>query len=294
MTQTPGSGNGDAALQAALRRLLAPLARLAVSRGMPHAVLDELLRQALVKAADDSLREVSPNRRVSRISTTTGLHRREASRLLQALRDGEHAAAVPRPSRASQVLAHWLSSPAFTDRRGRPRVLPRQGPAPSFETLAREITRDVHPRGVLDELVRLGMVEVDAARDKVRLAAGAAVPRGDQPRMLEFLAANGGDHLAGAVDNVLGTGRRHFEQAVFADSLGVRSLDEVRPLVSGQWQALLKALVPALEGLVERDQGRADATHRLRIGLYTYDDGPAAARRPDPEHHSPAPQDQAP
>jgi len=278
------------ALLAALVRLMAPLARLAVAQGVPHATLEELLKQSLVRAADQAHADLAPHRRVSRISTTTGIHRREATRLLQALRAGPAPAAPERRSRASEVLAHWLSSPEYRDRRGRPRSLPRQGDAPSFESLARAITRDVHPRGMLEEMLRLRMVTLDLRTDRVTLAADAATPRADAQRMLQFLADNVGDHLDGAVDNVLADGRRHFEQALFAEGLSPRSMDEVRREVSAQWQGLLRAMVPALEALVERDEGAVDATRRLRIGLYTFEQTlPDAPTPGDPAAKDPTP-----
>jgi len=39
-----------------------------------------------------------------------------------------------------------------------------------FEALAQSITRDVHPRSMLDELVRLGLVQHDEDLDSVSLA----------------------------------------------------------------------------------------------------------------------------
>lgn len=282
MTAPPSAADEgpNEALAAALRRLLAPVARLAVARGVPHAMLHELIKQALVQAADAAHAELPPHRRISRISTTTGIHRREATRLLQELRDAAGRPAPARRSRASEVLAHWLASPGFRDRRGQARTLPRQGPAPSFEALARSVTRDVHPRGMLDEMLRLGMVELDARTDTVRLARDAAVPREDAERM-RFLGENVGDHLDGAVDNVLADVPAHFEQALFADGLTAASLHEIRPLVAAQWQAALQALVPALESMVARDADAPASTRRLRIGLYTFEqdqrgDAPAA------------------
>ena len=71
--------------------------------------------------------------------------------------------------------------------------------------------------------------------------------------MLGFLGDNVGDHLNAAIDNVLCDNRMHFEQAVFAHGLSAASIDSVRPAVRAQWQALLEALVPALEARVEAD-----------------------------------------
>lgn len=164
------------------------------------------------------------------------------------------------------------------DSRGKPKALPRHGPAPSFEALAKAVTRDVHPRSLLDELVRLGLAEHDATTDTVRPIKTAFVPRDDRARMVGFLGQNVGDHLAASVANVLGDERQHFEQAVFADELSDASIAAAKKLVNAQWRAALAALVPELEELVQADLAAAkrDKTHRadrrLRIGLYSFDD----------------------
>ncbi|HEX6020217.1 MAG TPA: DUF6502 family protein [Burkholderiaceae bacterium] len=262
---------------AALRRVLEPLATLAVQRGLPYAAVEELLRRAFIGAADAVHPDLLAHRKVSRLATATGINRREVTRLLGVLRDAQTP--LPRRSLASEVFAHWMSNARYRDRRGAPRVLKRQGPAPSFDSLAQAVTRDVHPRSLLDELVRLQLAVHDGKRDTVALVRDAFVPRGDRVRMLEYLAHNVGDHLSGAVSNVLGDGRRHFEQAVFADGLSDASVREAWQQVGELWKGLLASLVPALEAKVERDQAQDGATHRLRLGLYTFDED---AARPTP------------
>ncbi len=277
-----------AALLEALREVLVPLARLAVARGVAFATVEQLAKQAFVDAARDAHEATAqPHRMVSRIATATGLTRREVARLMQA-RNGDEApgaSAVPR-THASEVFARWMSDPRYRTRSG-PRTLPRVGEAPSFEALAQSVTRDVHPRSLLDELIRLGVASHDEKRDRVRLSREAFVPRGDATRMLGFLGSNVGDHLTGAVQNVLGAGNRHFEQALFAEGLSEESLERLRPLVSAQWRSLRALLVPAIEAMLQADRagGSNDAdrtrvadaagtrrSHRVRIGLYTYDD----------------------
>ncbi len=269
------------ALGAAVARLLEPLARLALAKGLNHGALDEMLRRALVDAADRLHAALPPHRRASRIATATGIHRREVTRLIAELRAAEGDLPPPPPrSPVTELFAHWRTDPLYCDRRGSARELPRQGPAPSFESLAQGVTRDVHPRSLLDEMVRLGVAAHDAERDTVRLLREAFVPTGDGARMLQVLAANVGSHFDAAVDNVLADGRRHFEQAIFADGLTEASIDEVRGLIQDQWHALLQALVPALEAMVQRDrQAAAGARQRLRLGLYSHwrADVPAAA-----------------
>ena len=213
-TQPERPTTDDEALLQALRAVLQPLARLAVARGMTYAPVDEIVRQAFVQAADDAHPELLPHRKVSHVATVTGLHRREVTRLVQALRDGSAKDSARPRSLVNELYTHWLSDPAYCDRKGAPRVLPRQGPAPSFESLAHTITRNVHPRTLLDELLRLGLVQVDESKDRVSAVREAIVPRGDVQRMLGYLGTNVGDHLAGAAANVQADGGRHFEQAV--------------------------------------------------------------------------------
>lgn len=269
------------ALLRACRAVLRPLARLAVGRGLPFADLAEVLKQAFVEAALDAHPGVAPHRAVSRISATTGLNRREVTRLVQR---GDGEAAPARPSPATQAFTRWLSDPALQGPDGAPIALLPQGPAPSFESLAHTITRDVHPRTLLEELSRLGLARIDDADGRVHLLRSSFVPHADLDRMLAFLGANVGDHLAAAADNVLGDGSRHFEQALFADELSQASLSEARTLVSAEWQRLLHTLAPSIQALIDADKAAGSpADQRMRIGLYAYTDAmPPTGQAPEP------------
>lgn len=276
-SESPAPSGEQEALLAALRHVLGPLATLAVQRGLTYAPVEEMLRRAFVGAADVAHPDVLAHRKVSRLATTTGINRREVTRLLALLRDVQASQHLPQRSLVSEVFAHWMSDARYRDRRGEPRVLKRQGRAPSFESLAQTITRDVHPRSLLDELVRLKLAVLDPEQDTVELVRDAFVPRGDRVRMLQYLGDNVGDHLAGAVANVLTDGQRHFEQAIYADGLSEASVREAWQHIGELWKGLVAALVPALEDKVERDRPHDGATHRLRLGLYTFDEDTAAA-----------------
>ena len=299
------------ALHDALAQLLEPVARLAVARGLPYAEAQELLKQAFVDAASAAHPGLAPHRKVSRIATTTGINRREVTRLIAPALRG--AAAPPASSRsrarsvASEVCAHWRTHADWHDAEDRPRVLPRLGAAPSFEALAQEITRDVHPRSLLDELCRLGLARHDEADDTVVLLGDAFVPSGDRVRMLGFLGENVGDHLRAAVDNVLAQGRPpHLEQALFADGLSLASLEALRPLLREQWAHLRQAVVPELEARIEADARAAASAAtsattsattsvttgpraRVRLGLYAYQEVPGASAMPGDPGQPPSP-----
>ena len=268
-----GDANHALLLDACLRVLL-PLATLAVERGVPYAKLDELLRGAFVEAARTAHPNVSAQRGASRISAATGLTRREVARLMQPPVSAE----TSRSSPATQVFSRWLTDPALRSADGTARALPRQGPPVSFESLAQSVTKDVHPRTLLEELLRLRLARVDEAADTVQLLRETFVPSDDEARMFGFLGDNVGDHLRGAVANVLAQGPRNIEQAVFAHGLSSESIASLRPLVAQQWQAVARSLVPAVQQLIDDDisTGR-QANQRVRVGLYMFATGLSAA-----------------
>ncbi|MDH4062194.1 MAG: DUF6502 family protein [Aquincola sp.] len=291
----------ESALHAALERLLGPLARLAVARGVPFAVVDEMLRAAFVATAHAAHPGLPEHRRTSRVSAATGLNRREVNRILaakataQGVQEAAEAAPAPPRSPAAMVFAHWRSDAAYRTRAGVPRVLPRTGPAPSFESLAHEVTRDVHPRALLEELLRLQLATHDTVRDTVALSREAFVPRGDMARMAQWMGANVGDHMQAAVANLLGRKPEYFEQAIAAQGLSAESVAQVRPLLQAHWQRLTEELVPLLERLIEQDAARTGSdnpnSHRVRLGLYGFDDAQDAhspSVAPQPEEVRPA------
>jgi Family of unknown function (DUF6502) len=264
------------ALRDAVRALLEPLARLAVTEGLPFSAVEEAMKQAFVQAASNAHPGLLAHRRVSRVSTVTGINRREVTRLLlEALPARPRGRSLP-----AEVYAHWLGTRRYQGAHGEPLVLPRQGPAPSFESLAQEITRDVHPRSLLDEMLRLRLATLDAGTDTVQAAAGAA-PVGDAAPMLGFLGDNVGDHLRAAVDNVVGEGRPHFEQALFADGVSETTIDWARQVAREQWRALRLSVVGELERRIAADAKLAGPrVGRLRMGLYTFGELAAAPQAP--------------
>lgn len=257
----------DEAVVGTVSRLLAPLARLCLANGVTFAAVEEMLKRAFVQEANNLHPGAPSHGTVSRISTATGIRRREVTRLIAS----ESPALSTKPPHATQVFARWTTDPALQGQDGAPCPLKRQGTVPSFETLAQSVTRDVHPRSLLDELIRLGFASYDEANDSVTLTRTEFVPDVDSRQMLDFLSDNVGDHLDAAVANVLKDGRQHFEQAIFADELSVESIEILRPLVTAQWQALRDAMVPTLTELIEADTlaGRPQ-DQRVRIGLYAF------------------------
>jgi hypothetical protein len=265
-TETALTAEKQLLLQA-VDNLLTPLAQLCVGKGITIQMIEERLREAFVHAARQVHADQPSARLTSRISATTGLTRREVTRLeSQPVRER-----APHRSPVTELFMRWLADPALRTDNGRPGPLPRHGPAPSFEALAQSVTRDVHPRTLLEELTRLRLAKLDERSDTVHMLQEAFVPRGDWARMVGYLGDNVGDHLRAATANVLGNGNEELEQAIFADELSVKSLAQARTLMMQQWRAMLNEMAPRLEELIAADlvAGRVQ-DQCLRIGLFTW------------------------
>jgi hypothetical protein len=276
----PGSGGlsdspqGEALLAAA-RSLLEPLVDLAIARGVRHADFEEMLKLVFIQAAQRAYPDVPAQRSVSRISTTTGINRREVTRLMQHVPAGRARHRSP----ATEVFVRWVSDSAY-QRDGVPLRIARLGAAPSFEALATSVIKDVRPRTLLEELCRLGLARV-ADDDRVELLSTHFIPSNDEAHMLGFVATNVGDHLRAAADNILHPGVQHLEQALFADELSTRSIEHMRPVINERWHVLVRELAPLLQGLIDEDAaaGRPQ-DQRIRLGMYAYN----APMAPAPSH----------
>jgi hypothetical protein len=257
----------DAVSVGILNLLLVPLVRLCLANGITFVTVKDVLKRALVHETIALHPNAPMHGTVSRVSTATGINRREVTRLVNI----EAPERKTKPPIAAEIFARWKTDTAWRDHDGKPSILNRQGVAPSFEALAQLITRDIHPRSMLDELIRLGLVRHDEDLDQVSLTRNDFVPQGDSQQMIGFLGDNVGDHLDAAVDIVLHDGGRHLEQAVFANELSVESIEALRPLIMAQWQALRDAMVPSITAYIEADRlaGRVQ-DQRVRLGLYSY------------------------
>ena len=275
MSESADPPREGASLHAPLARLLRPLVRLLVARGITFPALTDLLRELYVNVAEYDFALAGKEQTDSRVSLLTGIHRKEVRRLRGA---GAPVSAVPAVvSRTSRIIARWIADPAFTDPQGHPLPLPRiaEGSASSFETLVSGITRDVRPRAVLDEWLDRGLAFTDA-QDRIVLAEAAYVPRGDgaEGPQLYYFGRNLHDHIAAAVANIVGDRPRFLERAVHYDGL---SKDLATKLEARAREIAMEALQQANREAHAACQTDPGGDHRWNFGLYIYTETAASA-----------------
>jgi hypothetical protein len=257
-------------------RVLQPLVRLLVRNGVTYTVLAAALKRLFLDAAQQELLHRGMATTDSAVSLLSGVHRRDVRGLTRtALPDS----APPAPlGLAAQVVARWMNAPEFGNAQGQTRVLPKGGGAGSFDALVAGVSRDVRPRAVLDELLRLGVVQ-DTEAGLVLEGTGFA-PRQGFEEMSWLFAANLQDHAAAAVANLQGDAN-FLEQAVFVDQISAASAQQLHTVSVAAWQQAFKQVMQQAQ---ERFEGDAplppqERRHRARFGVYFFserDDEPDA------------------
>jgi hypothetical protein len=265
-------------LDRALRRLLRPLVRLLLARGVQYPALAAVLKDVYFEVASAEYAG-GGEQTASQVSLSTGLHRKDVRRMRETAR--QRPAVSLETSLSSEIFTRWISDKRFLDARKRPRILPRLasvGGERSFEALAASISKDVRARALLDELVRLELVTVDDG-DNVRLNHRAFVPKRGSGEAMYYVGENVHDHLATAVHNLLGGEPERLEQAIFGNELSPESVEELAGLVRQQWARTVREIVPRATELDARDAKAGRTTMRMRFGIYFHaenNDKPAA------------------
>ena len=238
--------------------LFAAFARLTVARGILFPDFMERMKLHYVDAAKQSAKDKITD---SRLSVITGLQRRDIVRLRKV------KTKPPKPNHLSRLIAIWQTEAAYSSS-GKPIDLPKNGPEPSFETLARKVRRDVHARTMLDTLVETGTVAISDKDQIVRLLQTSYQPLAGSEDQLIYLANNLGDHLNAATDNVLGHQPPHFERAVHYTQLTPEQVAELKADFDAGQMALLERLGQKAAAMKKLSSGAAQ--DRFRAGGYFY------------------------
>lgn len=264
-----------------------PLIRLLVGRGATYPVVAEQLRRLFVEEAFADLQARGMKPTSSAVSLLSGVHRKDL-RARELGADGaatvRHtpADAVPALGLIGQVVGRWMSDARYL-RGAVPRALPRGTAPDSFDGLVQGISKDVGPRAVLDEMLRLKVVRLEG--DRIALDTLGMVPRGDFAAMSRSLGANLRDHAAAACAN-LNEGRNLLEQAIYVDGISAESAERLHETASRAWRAALGRVMRLADKRVARDAAKEDEANRqtrVRFGVYFFSEDSSDSSRKERE-----------
>lgn len=271
----PTEQNASVAISA-VRTLMVPVVRWLLRNGVQYGAFSDALKSVFISVARQELNASGAKVTDSALSILSGVHRKD----VRILADGADEVRPLGPRGvplASQVFTRWLSTPPWCAGPGKPLPLPRAGEATSFEMLAREVSTDVHPRTVLDELMRLGLVELQG--HDVVPKAHHFVPADGLDELAALFAANVADHMEAAVHNMTMHGPKLLEQSVYAQRLTPESARELGQRASQLWNESFESIVREAREKVSRDSSDPAAAVRVRYGVYYYTE-PAPVEQP--------------
>jgi hypothetical protein len=259
----------QAALVKAVALLCKPLIRLLIEKGMTFPQFRELMKELYVEVADEHFSLDSTKPSDSRIFVLTGVHRKDIKRIREQAEQGSQQV-TSSASLSGEIVARWTSMPDYLDDKGKPRRLLKsgKGDVPGFEQLVSSVSKDVRPRVILDEWLRLNMARLKD--EYVVLNQSAFVTNKEFNEMAYYLGHNVHDHIASCVNNILVEGEPMLERSVYYASLTDESVNKLRALASKKGDELLQHVNKQAIKFYDADKQKADATYRMRLGVYWY------------------------
>lgn len=147
----------------AVHKLLRPIVRCALRKSLYFQDFIDILKGVFVEVAEEELLLRGEKASASRLSTATGLTRRDVSGFVK---DGYN---IPEQQHSllTRVVGLWEQDRRFQTKNGRPRILAYGSDDSDFSTLVRSVSAHVGPAAVLNELVCNGAVEIGESGAKL-------------------------------------------------------------------------------------------------------------------------------
>jgi len=259
-------------LLSAYRKVMQPLVRVLIRNGVSFGELADVLKSVFVEVAARDFQIEDRKISRSRVAIVTGLTRKEVARQEELLRTGQALHMVSNLNRVTRVLAGWHSDPTFTGPYGMPLELPFESPTGvSFTSLVRAHSGDMAPRAMLDELIRVGVVQ-KAASGAFKVLARAYIPRDFHPDALERFGEVVHDFICTYEFNMYkGASPARFERKVFPDD-GLR--EELLPAFDALLKAKGHAFLIEIHNWITAQEGSFAATNkkkkRIKTGVGVY------------------------
>ena len=209
-----------------LRKILKPLIRFFISRGVTYPALQDVLKSIYIEEASKSAQLDNKRLTDSRLSLVTGIHRKEVKRIREELASEETLSSGEiRASLSAAVMAKWLSDPLYQDAQQEPLAIARTGNAPSFEALVYSCSKDKHYRSLLDDWLAQDIIKIED--DKIIPNAKGFVPTKDEEEKLFFAGKLLGRHIEVVNHNFTHPESPLFDRAVYYNRLPASAIDVI-------------------------------------------------------------------
>ncbi len=260
-------------LNTAILRVLKPLVRIMLRNNMSFGAFSDLARRAFVEVATDDFKVEGRKQSNSRISTITGLSRKEVKRL-QELEEEKDDELINKYNRAARVVYGWVHDSEYQLKTGVSKSLVFDGGEASFSQLVKTYSGDVPPRAILDELCRVGVVDVDED-ERIYLISRAYIPKNGLNEKVQYLGSDI-SALINTMDRNIYQPEKppFFQRKVYYDNLPNEVVSEIRGMINLDGQKLLEKIDQKMAAHDRDTNPNATGTGRnaVGIGIYYFED----------------------
>jgi len=257
------------AARKALAALLEPLAGFVLDSGLTARELNSLFRAAAVQNVAASQLEKTRRINISGIAASTGVPRGDIARILARNPNARGDAFDSSQQTTSRILSRWHDDPQFTDANGQPADLKVFGRGATFEALAKSQGRGLPMRAMLDELVRIGAVELLPSQ-RVRAKTSVAIDRGTSPRAIKAFGDRASELLSTLLQNMRSPENPRFVANVERSNVPPNELPLFRKELSTKAADFLTDLEETLEPLPFNGKGKRKPSSKSRISVTVF------------------------
>ncbi|THB65456.1 MAG: hypothetical protein D6B27_08525 [Gammaproteobacteria bacterium] len=259
-------------LTKAVFKLLRPLVHILLKNDVPYSAFTQIAKHVYVDVATNDFKIEGRKQTVSRVAIITGLSRKEVARVQEI--DQPEVSEEKGYNRAVKVIRGWVADPRFMDDSGAPRELSFDEGEYSFIELVRLYSGDVPGRAMLDELKRVGAVNV-SADNLITLSQRSYIPKQGETEKIEIMGDAAADLIGTIKRNLDKEGDNNFfQQTVAYDNLPKDKLKEIRALSNMQLQTCME-LVNTWLAQYDRDVNKeveGEGKMRAGVGLYYFEE----------------------
>lgn len=232
-------------LQKSILMVLKPLIRILLRNNIPFGAFSEMTRQAYVEVATHDFKVNGRKQSNSRISIITGLSRKEVKRL-QELEESSDSRLTDKYNRAARVVYGWVHDDNYqtskNNEQRKTKVLTFDKGDTSFSSLVKTYSGDVPPRAILDELERVGVVNIDDS-DNIHLLSRAYIPQTGINEKIQYLGSDVSALINTMDRNIYQDDKpKFFQRKVYYDNLPNEAVEEIQTMIAHESQQLLEKI----------------------------------------------------
>ncbi len=263
-------------LPKAVMHILKPIIRILMRNDVSHAEFCALAKQAYFDVAHKYFAIPGKKMTHSRVAVLTGINRKEVLRLSRQ-KEANEETLEGTPNRAKRVVNGWLSDPDFLDSNKKPLVLNIKQGENSFYQLAARYSGDITAGAIIDELQRLGIVELINS-EQIKLNQEAYIPQTGELEKIDIISTCASDLMDTAIYN-LDVDAKHgrYQRQLVYTGVPADIAEEFQRLSSEKAQALLVELNQWLAENTRDDKEQSTETSqpveekRVGLGIYYFE-----------------------